>query len=234
MNFDGIQFDSNYAVDKIVFMQAGSVNAANLSILSGSIYQYVIPHSFTRPVFTELQWSFDGSTYIDGGGSLDVNNNTSIAYSDSKNLYIITQNIVSGTTTGTLFYRLVGSWIDNYDTTNPAITPAINTTGKLFFDSRSNYEKIYKQDVVSLAPSTGSFTDIGHNLGYVPNYKVYFESLPGQVWPMIAGGTQNLWLYNVAQQYELYSEINSTVLQLNWDTSFSNTATARAWYRIYV
>jgi hypothetical protein len=221
-NYQDLDFASHYAVDKIVGIYTDSFDAATqTTVIGGYIYQFAIPHPFTRPVFCELLWSTDGINYFDGGQA------GGIAYSDAVNIYVAT-----GESTGTIYYKVIASWIDDYDTTNPLITPVLNTTNTLYFDSRNNYEKIYHQDVQTLTGDFGTLSYI-HGLNFSPNYKVFFESISGQVWPVIAGGTNDFFLYDVSTQYECEATINSTLLTMNL-TGGIGSVSCRVWYRIYL
>lgn len=227
-NASNVAFASAYAVDKIVGIYQGSYNSATqTTTLGGYLYQFSIPHTFTRPVFTELLVSTDGVNYQDGGSSGGTLQG--IAYSDSSNIYVTT-----GNSSGTIFYKVIASWIDNYDATDPVITPVLQSlTGSIFFDSRQNYQKTFMSGIeTATTKNSDNFFVETHNLGYAPNAKMYFESVTGQVWPQIDGGTNDFWLYATTQS-ECYAIINST--QLNIDcfipTSGHNT---RIWWRIYL
>lgn len=226
-NYQNLNFASQYAVDKIVGVYNSSFNAATqTTVIGGYLYQYPIPHSFTRPVFCELLWSTDGVNYADGGNGV-FGGTLAISYSDSSNIYVTT-----GLNAGTIYYKVIASWIDNYDMTNPLITPVLNTTNNFYFDSRNNYEKIYHQDKQTITGASGSASYI-HALGYAPNYKVFFESISGQVWPAIAGGTNDFFLYDAAAQYECESTITSSVLTMNLQGGGSSVS-SRVWYRVYL
>lgn len=222
-----VVFATKYPIDKIVGIYSGSFNAATDTTaitytFIGSPYQvwwYKIPHTFTRPVFCDLLTSTDDTTYT---------NNTSIAFSDSSYLYIYAGQGIAPS--GTIYYKLVASWIDNYDNTNPAITPVIpgNTA---FFDSRQNYQKIYLQNVVSLA--NGASTSITHALGYQPNAKVYMECFSGQVWPCHTGGTNDAFLFADSENTGYFSMTNSA-LSIQCDTNASSFGVSRFWYRVYL
>lgn len=221
-----IAFSTAFAVDKIVGVYRGSyISGTNTTTIGGYIYQYAIPHSFTRPVFCELLWSTDGITYVDGGAS------GGISYSDSSNIYVSTLNA-----TGTIYYKVIASWIDNYDATNPLITPVLDTTTKAYFDSRQNYQKTLFQGtftVNSVILPQDVVVNVSHNLNYTPNAKVFFESISGQVWPQIYGGAQDAWLYDVANQRECFAIITSTQLKVDVFTPASSPS-SRVWYRIYL
>lgn len=227
-----VQFASQYNIDKIVLLKTGSFDTASLPLVPDStiIQKYTIPHTFGRPVFTDLLWDM-GNGVLTGGSSQDGAGNIAIALSDKNNVYIYCQNIF-GPIVGTLRFHLVGAWIDNYDDSTPAITPDIDTSGSLYFDSRANYEKIVVQDVTTVIPSFLTDTFVTHNLGYVPNYKVYFESLPGQVWPTIYGGVQDFWLYSLGDQNELVTKVSSTQLDLGL-VGGVDSVPSKVWYRLY-
>lgn len=222
-NYQNVNFATQYAVDKIVGVYNGSFNAATqTTVIGGYLYQYPISHLFTRPVFCELLWSTDGVTYADGGGG-DLGGQLAISYSDSNNIYVTTSLNV-----GTIYYKVIASWIDNYDTTNPLITPVLDTTNNFYFDSRNNYQKIYHQDTHTITGSTFAYI---HGLGYAPNYKVFFESIAGQVWPTIAGGTSDFFLYDFINQFECETTVSSTTLSLDISPG---VGPCRVWYRVYL
>lgn len=217
-----VAYASEYATDKIVGIFPGSYNiATQTTIIGGFLYRYSIPHTFGRPVFAELVASYNGGNNEDGGAGF------ANVYSDSSNIYIITS-----ASTGTVAYQVIATWIDNYDTSNPVITPSISVTNNKFFDSRNNYQKVYLQNVIS-APGTSGTASVNHNLGYTPNCKVFIEALPGQVWPMIAGGLADPWLYDFAAQYECEARISTTNVTMNYTGGVSAASTVRIWYRIY-
>jgi len=222
-----VAFATKYPIDKIVGIYSGSFNAATDTTaitytFIGSSYKvwwYKIPHVFTRPVFCDLITSTDGDIYT---------NNASIAFSDSSFIYIYAGQGIAPS--GTIYYKLTATWIDYYDNSNPAITPIIpgNTA---FFDSRQNYQKIYLQDVVSLANNTVS--TIGHDLGYKPNAKVYMECFAGQVWPCHTGGTNDIFLFADSENTGYFSMTSSNLL-LSCDTNALSFGASRFWYRVYL
>lgn len=223
-----VAFASAYNVDKIVGVYQGSFapNTSATTTLGGYLYQYAIPHPFTRPVFTDVIWSTNNITFADGGGSFSLGGPQSIAYSDSSNIYVTT-----GVASGTIYYKVIASWIDNYDTTNPRITPVLNTTQPRFFDSSANYQK-----VIQSGSATGRPTLYTNPLTYDPtllaNAKLFFESLPGQVWPAIGGGVSDYFLYDPAHQWEALVGINyGTALIIG--SSAATASNARFWWRIY-
>jgi hypothetical protein len=226
-NYADVAFASEYAIDKIVGVFTGSFNAATqTSVIAGYLYQYSFAHAFKRPVFCELLWSTDGVTYADGGSGI-LSSTQGIAYADSSNIYVTT-----GLNVGTIYYKVLCSWIDDFDTTDPLITPVLNTTSNFYFDTRSNYQKIYHQDVGTVTGISGTVNYI-HGLGRRPNFKVFFESVTGQVWPAIAGGVNDFFLYDPSLQYECAATITSSTLSMALQGGASSVS-ARVWFRIYL
>lgn len=225
-NYQSVNFATEFAVDKIVGIYTGSFNAATqTTVLGGFLYQYAIPQTFTRPVFCELLWSLDGSTYADGGSG-QLSGQLSIAYSDATNIYVTTTQ-----STGIVYYKIIATWIDNYDTTNPAIDPVLNTTQNFYFDTAYNYQKLYKQGTGSVSGTSGTVSYL-YDLGYTPNFKVFFESIPGQVWPSITGGTANVFLYD-ALQYQCAATTTNTTMAASILGSVGSVS-CKVWYRIYL
>jgi hypothetical protein len=172
--------------------------------------------------------SSDGVTYYDGNSAFTGAG--AIPYSDSTKLYILT-NVSSGT----IYYKLVCSWIDDYDTSDPAITPVFQpVSGTPIFDSRDNYQKIFKQGVFTASSlAADNLATIDHNLGYSPNYKLYIEAFSGQVWPESAAGVSNFWNYDPNHQSEVTAITTTSQLKMDCFLPASGHTT-RVWYRIYL
>lgn len=227
-NLTNVAFASPKPVDKIVRVFTGTYNAAtDLTARVGTIdtaYVYKIAHGLTRPVTCEIITSTNGgSTYVDGGA-----NNGKIAFSDNTYVYIL--NSLSAPGVDSVVYKVYCSWIDDYDTTNPAIEAVQYTTVPTQFDSRLNYQKISDQNVLNF--SAGTFGSIEtktvlHPLGYAPNAKVFFEAFPNEVWPLNASSQ---FQYDFAQD-ECTLSIYSDRIDINM-FRFSNAA-KRAWYKVY-
>jgi hypothetical protein len=227
-----VKYYSGASIDKIIGVWEGTYNKATETTtrtdgIIGSIKVFSIPHTFTRPMFTSLLWSEDGTTWVDGGGALS-GGNSSIAFSNSSNNFIATNS-----TSGTQYYKLIGYWIDDYDTSNPSVESYVSANKDTKFDSRLNYQKIALSD--STTYSAGTFgsvqtVQIPHPLGYMPNAKVFFEPISGEVWPLISGGVNNPFLYDASQDegyMQIYSDRIDVVI-----SRFSN-ASRRIWHRIY-
>lgn len=217
-----------FNMDKIVRVFEGSFNrATDVTTVTGdfgSIYVYRIAHGFTRPLFVDLLWRISGA-WTDGGCA-DSNGDISIGYADSTYVYVVSSLFAPAS--GTMQYKVIGSWIDRYDATNPLV-PAFNPPQKnILFDSRANYQKIYAQNVLSF--SSNSTQSVSHPLGYSPNFRVFFEALPNQVWPMFAGGASNPFRYS-SSMAECLARTTTTALSVEMDFVAS---TCRAWYKIYL
>lgn len=230
-NVSDVLFSTAFETDKVCGIYESSYNAASYNtVLGGYLYQTNLAHNFSRPVFCDALFSTDGTNWFPSGQGNGTDN--VLAYSDSSNIYFITN-----ADTGTIYYKLVCTWINNYDTTNPLITFVNNATNTNItaFDSRQNYQKIAFSKIVNLAnPGLGNIgtCPITHNLGYAPNYKLFFNSLAGQVWPSIAGGTGDFWLYE-GTQYELWGVSNTSTLTLYYDAGSGSDTSFDLWYRIY-
>jgi hypothetical protein len=221
-NANNVAFASAYDVDKIVGVYEGSFDmAADVTKLTadwGDIYVYRIPHGLTRPVFVDLIWKTGGSWY-DGG-------NDHLAYSDSTYINIISSTFAPAV--GTMYYKVIATWINEFDSTNPLVAAYQSTTKSKNFDSRANYQKIYKQNVLNFtADGTQS---VAHDLNRKANFRVFYEALPNQVWPAFSGGVSNPYLYD-SSMTECEPYITTTVLNVELITV---TPTRRAWYKIYL
>lgn len=229
-NISDVAFASTYPVDKIVGVWEGTFNKSSDTTTrtggAGSIKVFAIPHGYTRPVVVDLLWSDNGTTWADGGGSIGTN--TSIAFSDSTNIYI-----VASSTTGTQHYKAIAVWMDEYDTSNPLVDSYISSTKDVLFDSRVNYQKINLEDETTYSPGTfgsSQTISVSHSLGYKPNAKAWFEPFSGEVWPLNSGGAANPFLYDFAQDeaiMEIYSDRIDVIV-----SRFSN-ATRKIWFKIY-
>ena len=232
-NAQNIAFSTAFATDKICGIYNGSfAGTAYDTVYAGYLYVKKIPHTFGRPVMCEGLFSYDNVNFFPSGTGYSLAT-AFCMYSDSNFIYILYENTIN-----TVYYKIVATWIDNYDLNNPLITPVLSSSSSYskFFDSRYNYQKVLMSGVVTLPnPGVGVDTPVSikHNLGYLPNYKLYFESLPNQVWQQIGGGSQDIFLYNPAQQFELYDECTKTTLDLHLLGGASSATSARCWYRIY-
>jgi len=231
-NIDRVSLASSYPTDKIVQVFTGSFNtttsARQADSLGSDLYaKLVIPHGYTRPVFTKLKWSLDGITYVDGGLAQLISDPLiqCIGYSTPTDIVILSTQL-----SGLIYYQVICFWIDDYDATNPLVDSFFDSTKPLAFDSRLNYQKILMQGELTFT-GTGGTQSVSHNLGYMPNVWLYFESNPDQVWQAIQGGVDNVWLYNYSTQAEI--EYGISITDLNITLTAPSSASRRVWYRIY-
>jgi hypothetical protein len=225
-NKSNVSFATELPIDKIVGVYVGGYENSQTTTLGGFLYQYAIPHGFGRPVFCDLLWSIDGVNYADGGSGL-ISGNSGVAYSDSNNIYVTTTY-----NAGSIQYKVIATWIDYYDTSDPAISPELSTVNNFYFDSRKNYQKIYQQGSETVSGTSGSFSRV-YSLDFNPNVKVFFEAFPGQVWPSIGGGLSNPFLYDFALQYECETTNTSSSLTVTLSGGGSSVS-SKAWYRVYL
>lgn len=228
-NINDIALSSEFPTDKIVKVLSGSFDTATApkqqdSFGTDVFAMHKISHGYTRPVFTKLKWSLDGVNWVDGGlGQLESDPLIfCTTYSTSSDVAVIATLLF-----GIVHYEVICFWIDDYDATDPEVDSFFGYTAKPFaFDSRLNYQKIIKQVDTPVASSIS----IPHNLGYVPNAWVYFESNPGEVWPAILGGIGNIWLYNYATQAEMEYAITDQAVNID---IYNAPYDIRVWCRIY-
>lgn len=226
-NAQDVAFTTRWPTDKIVIVREGSFDRATdvVPVVGsfGTIYVYRIAHGFTRPVFVDLLWKI--SVGWADGGSAD-GTDISIAYSDDTYMYVISSMFAPAA--GTMYYKVIGTWIDNYDATNPLIEPFVSSNKETVFDTRDNYQKIFDQNVLTF--TTASTQTVTHQLGHRTNFRVFCEAIAGQVWPMYAGGGSNPFLYDNSLT-ECRSRMKTNTLEVQLENV---TTTKRAWYKIYL
>lgn len=215
-----VKYYSGASIDKIVGVWSGSYDKATDTTSRSFLNVFSIPHGFTRPVFVSYLWSEDNVNWVDGGAFVGFN--SSIAFSDSTNIYLATTS-----NSGTQYYRVIAYWIDSYDGTNPSVNEYASTTKDIKYDTRVNYQKIAFQGETTYNSSTT--ISIPHSLGYIPNAKVFFEAISGEVWPLNAGGASNPFLYDINQDEGLLKIYNDRIDIV----TFSVGATRRLWYTGY-
>lgn len=231
-NIENVALSSEYATDKIVAVYSGSFNASTAPTLSVSIVYKEIPHPFGRPVFTKTQVSKDNVIWSDENSfnPYDSSSTLGISYSTSSSVFVLYNN-PTGPPSGTIYYRVIAFWIDDYDASNPLVEPTTGSSSSLFFDSRVNYQKIYDSDVITNPAATSTTLSVNHTLGYQPNVRAFCEMLPGQVWPAVFGGTKDFWLYNL-DMVECELKVYTDKVDFVTSASISSPA-SRIWYVIY-
>lgn len=231
IDFDSVSLLDQVPVDKIVRTYIGTFDASTQTSTvtgsDGSFKVFTIPHGLTRPMLLDMQWSLNGTTWYDSA-VFDASSRSSLAYCTLTDV-----KIISPVSSGTVYYRVWGLWIDNFDDTNPTVDIESNDESPLIYDSRYNLQKIYLQNQLSVSAGTFGSTQtisVNHDLGYTPNVKAWFEPFSGQVWPLNSGGLSNPYYIDLAQD-EAYARIYTNRVDFLF-VRFSNAA-RRAWYRIY-
>ncbi|HJQ08000.1 MAG TPA: hypothetical protein VJ836_00800 [Candidatus Saccharimonadales bacterium] len=227
-NSASVAFAGRYSTDKIVGVWEGSFNRATDVITRtgdlGTIYLYRIAHGYARPIAADLLWSTDNVTFADGGSSDGTD--ISIPYSDNTYVYIISSLFAPAV--GTMYYKLIGNWIDNYDNTNPLVNSYISSNKNILFDTRENYQKIYDQNVLSF--TSASTQTVTHGLNRLANFRVFYEAFAGEIWPAYAGGASNPFLFDTAMtECDARMKVNTLEVEL-----LTVPSTRRAWYKIYL
>lgn len=226
-DINNVAFSTTNNIDKIVDVKEGSfTSGTDTTAVGGSLERYDISHSFTRPLFTELLWSTDGSTWIDGGaGASSGNGKLAISYSDDSEYHILTNQ-----TSGTIYYKIIATWITDYDTTNPSVNSFAAPSSDVFFDSRVNYQKIDQEGVFTF---TGSgFDTLTHNLASPPYFKGYIEAFEGEVYPLVGGAS--VLYYDATEQATGTLYINGAFLFCAITVpGGASQQTRRVWYKIY-
>lgn len=241
-NISKVAYNTVFNAEKIVKTFTGSfiqttdttTRSYTLATLPFNVQVYKIAHSFGRPVFTELYWSTDNSYFVVGGAAADSLGNLAISYSDSNFIYIMPVGPISGTV---IYYQLVCSWIDDYDTTNPSVAAFSDIPDNYtqVFNSRSVIPAIVKQGTIDSSTSSGILTDVvtseAHGLAYRPESKTFIESFSGEVWPLNYGGGTNPYEVD-DNQVEAQVFVSSTNYTLDMAMKSAN-GTRRAWYMLY-
>jgi hypothetical protein len=233
-NFDNVAFTSTLAIDKIARYYSQSfvpADAISRTYTVGGVPTptalYRLAHGTGRPLACDMVWSQDNSVYLDSGVR-NSSGRTSIAFSDSTYIYLFPLSIVDPS-----YYKIWALWPDDWDSTNPSVEVENYTDLAIQFDSRENYQKIYKQGKITFTAGTFGAQEtqsITHPLGYIPNAKVWFEAFTGELWPVNAGGALNPYILDDDQdECQVFIDNNSVDIRL---TKFSGVARS-AHYRVF-
>lgn len=197
--------DSSYETPWIIW-----ANESQHTISRGDWGVYEIPHGlpFTPLIFGE--WSLDAnfSTSYDasdmtpnyaGAGQPEL---AFICSADATNLYL---DITNNRTTSTTFYvRMMGFAPPEYA---GEITP-VEYPGNFRFNSQRRYQKLYMAGRVAGGGTSGS--TITHNLGYLPQARVWTVATTGRVLPAalstVTTTTLNTGAYDTAAYYHIYGD----------------------------
>ena len=226
-------YASSLDLDKICGVYTGSYDLTTYNnILGGYLYQKSFSHGLTQPAFAYGLFSTDQINWVPSGVNLSGSILPALVYTDSTNF-----NILIGSNAGLLYYKIILQWIKDYNSLNVLTSASINTTNVVpYFSTKYNYQKI--QNIVPITISAPAASSSGtylynHNLGVYINYKVFFNSLPGQVWQATAGGTGDFWLYNFASQIEVSSISDANNIQIKWFSGSSPPSSFNVWIIVY-
>lgn len=231
MNFDSIAYFSGIEIDKIVDVKAGTfVNVSDTilrqpdPIFFSGLNVFSIPHGFSRPVFTD---ALIRTPDLGGTPWLSPGNNTLnfITYSTSTHVCIA---MVSNLNIN-IQYRVICSWITDYDTTNPLVPEFHPVDKSILFDSRVNYQKIASSGIVTGGNNFNPPHSINNPTNKLSNFKVFLEAFAGEVWVMNAGGQQNPFAIDFSQM-EGEAVITSQSLEISTSNGLPSQ---RSWYKIY-
>jgi hypothetical protein len=131
-----------------------------------------------------------------------------------------------------VYYKVILFWITDYDATNPAVSTYSSPNTEYMFDSTQNYQKIVEEGQETITGTAS--TTIPHSLLFQPNFRVFFEALSGEVWPLNFGGVQNPFLHDLTNQAEMTAY--STTTDLNLSQTLPGAASVqdrKVWYRLY-
>lgn len=243
-NIDKVAYTTYFDTDLVVKTFTGKFTYGTGTVTLNYTYATLpnnqqalrLVHGFDRPVFVEAQWSLDNDNFSVGGGSAYDSTNFAIGFSDSTYIYLMLpySGLSSGTT---IYYKMVCSWIPNYDDTNPSVPPfaEIPSTYTQTFNSRITTPAIVRQGVMNLSTTSGSFTNVigvvKHPFGYAPNMKVFIEAFSGEVWPLNFGGTSNPYGVDDNQvEAEAFTTTTDFAVEMRLKSSLG---ARKVWYMLY-
>jgi hypothetical protein len=112
---------------------------------------------------------------------------------------------------------------------------------ELEFDTRVNYQKKYLDGSADLSvanPSASTSTTITHNLGYIPNVRVWFLNGDNNMSTAVtdAAGSNLSPITSAYTQRSCYYKVNTTslVITFNRTVTVGTTRTTTVYYRIYL
>jgi hypothetical protein len=109
---------------------------------------------------------------------------------------------------------------------------------ELAFDTTVNYQKIYMEGSAALSianPNARTTTSITHNLGYIPNVRVWFTNASGKICPAVGEIGEQLLGGDFVSHMCRY-RVNTTTLTLVLDRviTVGPTINSTLYYRIYL
>lgn len=223
-------FSSDYPIDKVVYRTTQTVNVPSATFLNDN-YLFTIPHGLGfRPLLSGVFSDDNFSTYYEFG-------NPPYAYSTTFALWLERINIVAESDETNIYIRAI-----NFDTTRDikvkivGLSPTDSATisapisagvDPFTFSTDYNYMKIYSQGIAEVSLISGALiTDITHNLGYVPSFRVWSE--------YNGAATKQSGFENLFGVSALDTESYADTTKLRITSNSGGGATAKLHYRIYL
>lgn len=167
-NVNNFKFNSDYPMDKIIYLKETSV-----AVPAYDYNDITIAHGLGFLPLVNAQWSttadFANSYNIGGGPNSGATRSypTGIA-ADSTNIYLTTSNNTGSAVT--LYFRIYGLMPDDI---NADVAPTASSADEFILNTDYNYPKIILNGHVN-GPATGSRTDnIAHGLTYRPQVSLW-------------------------------------------------------------
>lgn len=172
-------YSSDYQMPALVWSDYGSLTA----IPAYGTKSVTMTHNLPFVPLLLGVWSensdfnpaYDISNFI---GPADINGNLELNACGANSLNVLVEAYNGANTPKTLYFKLIAFAPPDYD----GDLPNIYDTTNFMFNTDYNYPKIVKSGVVTL--NSGSSTTINHNLGYVPQAKVWGADQNGRITPL--------------------------------------------------
>lgn len=197
-------FTTSYPPDKIVAVLSGGF-IASASVTTN----YTIDHGFGVPVFLQMAYSLDGgTTWQDQNVAIpDLSVPSAPVFSTVfPSCYsTATQNVIvaKNSLASPRDVMFVAACIWNERSSNViSVSPPSGGSGETGFilSTDHNIQKVYIDNTgVATVPISGFPPDIystvmtiSHGLGYIPNVRMWYEPVAGQIWPLTPAGSDLL------------------------------------------
>lgn len=212
-NPNNFLLDSDYPMDKIVFLGEFEIEITSLGEYGYAPFYEVIPHHLGAIPFCNGVFSIDNwqTTYQVGAAIVegDFAPKTFNLGSDANNIYI------SGTIDqiGTLKARVWGVF-DESTTLGTVADPTSGVTD-FILNSDYNYPRLVKNGLIDATEGTST---VNHNLGYVPFCDVWYYSY---IFPQTGGSPIPAWIiwhentFDPEQGMDAVVKVDTTKLSLN-------------------
>lgn len=211
-NATNFLYNSDYPLDKVVYLASGSLGA-----VSGS--NYTVAHGLPFIPLVDLEWSYTSDFAVSYASNMGDFPSSNPAYlfkmrltlsADATNVTIYADGSNSPVA---IYYRIFGFQPDDSD---KAVASTVSSGDALALSTDYNYTKLYMAGHVAIG--TGGTATITHNLGYYPQVQVWASS----------GGTTQLVDFSGDNDYHII-EITTTALIITLPSLSSGTY----YYRIY-